>query len=115
MSNNSSKCERTGGSNSSLVYQVLLEHNAKVYITTRSKEKAEKAITSLKDATGKDAYFIALDLSDLSSVKEAASEFLSKECELHILFNNAYIRPIARSSYAYVDHDTLLGVSCHLQ
>ena len=69
--------------------QALLQHNAKVYIASRSKAKADKAVASLKEATGKEPLFIELDLADLSSVKKAAEEFLSKEPELHILFNNA--------------------------
>ncbi|TBU25108.1 NAD(P)-binding protein [Dichomitus squalens] len=69
--------------------KALLQHNAKVYLAARSKNKAEKAINSLKEATGKEAIFLQLDLSSLSSVKKAAEEFLSKEPELHILFNNA--------------------------
>ncbi len=69
--------------------QALLQHGAKVYLAARSKEKAETAIASLKEATGKEAIFLELDLSSLSSVKKAADEFLRKETELHILFNNA--------------------------
>ena len=69
--------------------KALLNHNAKVYLAARSKEKAETAIASLKQATGKEAIFLQLDLSSLASVKTAAEEFLSKERELHILFNNA--------------------------
>ena len=67
----------------------MLEHNAKVYLAGRNKEKAEQAIAELKDATGKEAIFLELDLASLSSVRRAAKEFLSKEKELHILFNNA--------------------------
>ncbi|PIL34948.1 hypothetical protein GSI_02735 [Ganoderma sinense ZZ0214-1] len=69
--------------------KALLQHNTKVYLAARSKEKAEKAIASLKEATGKEAIFLELDLGSLSSVKKSVDEFLSKEKELHILFNNA--------------------------
>ncbi|KAH9940780.1 NAD(P)-binding protein [Epithele typhae] len=69
--------------------KALLMHNAKVYLAARSKEKALNAITLLKEQTGKETIFLELDLSDLHSVKTAAEEFLSKEHELHILFNNA--------------------------
>ncbi|KAI0330505.1 NAD-P-binding protein [Cubamyces sp. BRFM 1775] len=81
----------TGG-NAGIGYEtikVLLLHNAKVYMASRSKAKAETAIASLKEATGKEALFFELDLSSLASVKKAAQEFLGKEHELHILFNNA--------------------------
>ncbi|EIN12452.1 NAD(P)-binding protein [Punctularia strigosozonata HHB-11173 SS5] len=63
--------------------KALLEHNAK-----RS-EKAQEAINDLKQATGKEAIFLRLDLGDLHSVKQAAEEFISKKQQLHVLFNSA--------------------------
>ena len=48
-------------------------------------------IKELKEETGKDALFLCLDLADLKSIKIAAEEFLGKEKELHILFNNACV------------------------
>lgn len=57
--------------------QALLEHNAKVYIASRNKEKADGAISDLHAMTGKDAMWIDLDLSSLASVRHAAKEFLS--------------------------------------
>ncbi|KAI9435208.1 NAD(P)-binding protein [Russula earlei] len=67
----------------------LLEHNAKVYLATRSATKANAAIAELKDKTGKEAIFLHLDLADLPAVRKSAREFLSKETQLHILINNA--------------------------
>jgi len=69
--------------------KALLQHNAKVYMASRSPEKAAKAIEELKSATGKEAIFLQLDLASLSSVRRGAEAFLSKEKELHVLFNNA--------------------------
>ncbi|KAJ2929773.1 hypothetical protein H1R20_g7322, partial [Candolleomyces eurysporus] len=69
--------------------KALLNHNAKVYIASRSQEKAESAIQDLKNETGKEAIFLKLDLASLKAVKAAAEEFLNKERELHVLFNNA--------------------------
>jgi len=69
--------------------KALLEHNAKVYLAARSQEKAEATIADLKAKTGKEALFLELDLGNIASVRKAAEEFLSKETELHILFNNA--------------------------
>ena len=46
------------------------------------------------EETGKEAIFLELDLASLASVKEAATAFLSKEEELHMLFNNACVRPL---------------------
>ncbi|TBU26107.1 NAD(P)-binding protein [Dichomitus squalens] len=81
----------TGG-NTGIGYETcreMLKHNAKVYLAARSPEKAAAAIASLKEETGKEAIFLKLDLGSLASVKAAAQEFLSKESELHVLFNNA--------------------------
>ncbi|KAH9833169.1 NAD(P)-binding protein [Rhodofomes roseus] len=69
--------------------RVLLQHNAKVYMASRSKEKAEEAIEELKKQTGKEAIFLELDLLSFPSIRAAAEEFMSKENELHVLFNNA--------------------------
>ncbi|EIN12451.1 NAD(P)-binding protein [Punctularia strigosozonata HHB-11173 SS5] len=69
--------------------KALLEHNAKVYLAARDQTKAEEAINELKQATGKEAIFLKLDLGDLHSVKQAAEEFISKEKELHVLINSA--------------------------
>ncbi|KAJ7097648.1 NAD(P)-binding protein [Mycena epipterygia] len=71
--------------------KVLLEHNAKVYMASRNPQKARTAIEELYATTGKRAVFLHLDLSDLASVKAAATEFLSKEKELHVLYNNGGI------------------------
>jgi retinol dehydrogenase 12 len=75
----------------SLSLQALLAHNAKVYIAARNPQKAEDAIQDLKIHTGKTALYLSLDLTDLKSIKAAAEEFLSKEKQLHVLFNNAYV------------------------
>ncbi|KAJ7224221.1 hypothetical protein GGX14DRAFT_649010 [Mycena pura] len=68
--------------------RVLLNHNATVYMASRSEPKAEATIKELKELTGREAIFLKLDLGDLKSIKVSASKFLSKEPELHVLFNN---------------------------
>jgi retinol dehydrogenase 12 len=45
----------------------------------------------LKIQTGKTALYLNLDLADLKSIKTGAEEFLSKEQQLHVLFNNASV------------------------
>ncbi|KAG6917179.1 hypothetical protein DXG01_003615 [Tephrocybe rancida] len=57
-------------------------------MASRNPEKAKAAIEELKKDTGKQAVFLELDLASLKSVRKAADEFLSKEQELHVLFNN---------------------------
>ena len=56
--------------------QQLLKHNGKVYIAGRSQAKAEDGMKRLKAETGEDAFFVALDLSDLKSVKAAADHYM---------------------------------------
>ncbi|KAI6102939.1 hypothetical protein F5141DRAFT_1217507 [Pisolithus sp. B1] len=69
--------------------RVLLTKNAKVWIACRDIAKGEAALKELKERTGRDAYLLKLNLANLQSVKEASEEFLSKETQLHVLFNNA--------------------------
>ncbi|KAG8941421.1 hypothetical protein FRC04_004214 [Tulasnella sp. 424] len=68
--------------------KALLNKNAKVYMASRSKSRAEEAIADLRQETGKEAIFLELDLASLAKVTKAAKEFLSKEPALHILFNS---------------------------
>ena len=49
------------------------------------------AIDALREETGKTAVFLEVDLASLASVKKGAAEFLSKESQLHVLFNNACV------------------------
>ncbi|GAW09158.1 NAD -binding protein [Lentinula edodes] len=81
----------TGG-NTGIGYEIIkavLLKNAKVYMATRSSEKAAVAIARLKVETGgKEAIFLELDLASLSSVRNAANDFKQKESALHVLFNN---------------------------
>lgn len=51
--------------------------------------QSEETIRELKQETGNEALYLHLDLANLKSVKTAAEEFLSKETQLHVLFNNA--------------------------
>ena len=53
--------------------QVLLNHNATVYLAAHGVTKANAAITE----TGKEAIFLQLDLTDIPRVHKLAEEFLS--------------------------------------
>ncbi|KAH8430538.1 uncharacterized protein LDX57_008202 [Aspergillus melleus] len=86
----------TGG-NVGLGYETirqLSQHNpARIYLAARSSAKAEKAIADLKQSNP--AYtnisILELDLASFTSIKSAASTFLSREPRLDILINNAGI------------------------
>ncbi|KAJ7443931.1 NAD(P)-binding protein [Mycena galericulata] len=83
----------TGG-NTGLGYQTakqLLLKGAKVYIAARSPEKASEAIQRLQAETNvasDQVQFVKLDLADLNSVRTGAEDFLAREKQLDILFNN---------------------------
>ncbi|KAH9937969.1 NAD(P)-binding protein [Amylocystis lapponica] len=95
----------TGGNAGIGKYTVkaLLMHNAKVYMASRTPDKMVEVIDELKAETGKEAIPLRLDLADLRSVRAAAEEFMSKERELHVLYNNA------GSIYPRVDEVTADG------
>lgn len=73
------------------IVKALLNHNAKVYLAARNPESASTTIEELKKETGKEAFFLELNLASLKSVEKAAKDFLAKEHELHALFNNAWV------------------------
>ena len=70
------------------IVKALISRNAKVYMACRNAQNAQQVLEELKQETGKEALFLELDLSSLRSVRQAAEEFLKKENELHVLFNN---------------------------
>lgn len=106
------------GSNTGLgkvMAQVLYSKNAKVYMMARSEEKTKTAIDSIKSTVTKSAgelIYLKLDLSDIPSAKASAEEFLRREKNLHLLFNNAgvgYPEPGSKTSQGY---ELQLGVNC---
>jgi retinol dehydrogenase 12 len=97
---------------------MLYHANAsRIYILGRSEEAGKSAaaeITSLstpadvkpRSAPSTDAVrFIRLDLSDLSSVKEAAQEFLDSETRLDVLWHNAAIMLAPEGSKSKQGHE----------
>ncbi|EMG50399.1 hypothetical protein SBY92_000259 [Candida maltosa Xu316] len=69
---------------------------AKIYIFSRNKEKTLAAIKQIQlevakeyNVANREIHFIQLDLSDLTSIKPAVEEFLSKESRVDIIINNA--------------------------
>src|SRR5687767_1079716 len=69
----------------------LAAAGARVFMACRSPERAEGALRSIRDATGKTVDLLALDLASLSSVRSAATSFLQLGLPLHVLINNAGI------------------------
>ncbi|EIN09257.1 NAD(P)-binding protein [Punctularia strigosozonata HHB-11173 SS5] len=71
------------------VAKVLASRDAKVYITSRDIAKGEAALADVKRDTGREAYLLQLDLSDLDSVEVFVAEYLRMESRLDILYNSA--------------------------
>jgi len=70
--------------------EALAKQGWRVYVTSRSRDKGEAAVASIKAAAGSDSvFFLALDLADLSSVRSCAEAFLARGEPLHVLVNNA--------------------------
>jgi NAD(P)-dependent dehydrogenase (short-subunit alcohol dehydrogenase family) len=96
--------------------RILYSKNAKVYLAARSEEKTRKAIEDIKAAVPDNKkgqlVFLRLDLADLTAVKDSAREFLSKERELHLLFNNAGLGYPPAGSKTVQGYELQLGVNC---
>jgi len=86
-----------------------------VYVAARSEEKANAAITSLKadhvDSKGALIY-LHLDLADLTTIKASADSFLSRETQLHVLFNNAGVMTPPAGSRTAQGYELQLGANC---
>ncbi|EJT98321.1 NADP-binding protein [Dacryopinax primogenitus] len=104
----------TGGNTgiAEVMCRELLNHDAKLYILARSLGKADAAIADLVKKTGKtNVKAIQCDLADLRSVKRAAAEFLSKERQLHILFNSAGVMYAPMSMLTSQGYDLQFGTN----
>ncbi|PQE03635.1 short-chain dehydrogenase protein [Rutstroemia sp. NJR-2017a BBW] len=111
----------TGG-NSGVGYALvnfLYSTGATIYMASRSKEKAEKAIAEIEAATPVpklpgNIKFLKLDLNDLLSVKAAAAEFSKQESKVDVLFNNAGIgaRNVGPGARTAQGLDVMFGVHC---
>ncbi|KZO92784.1 NAD-P-binding protein [Calocera viscosa TUFC12733] len=89
----------------------LLLKNCTVYLFCRSATKAQEAIAELKATTGKEAHFIACDLSDLPSIKACANEFISKEQRLDVLFANAGVMTVPIEQVTKQGYDMQFGTN----
>jgi NAD(P)-dependent dehydrogenase (short-subunit alcohol dehydrogenase family) len=75
-----------------------------VIMACRSSEKAEQALTKIKEHTGKGTLETALlDLSDLAAVNQFAEAFVQAHPQLHVLINNAgvMIPPASKTADGY--------------
>lgn len=95
------------GSNTGIGFETvryLAKNNARVFMASRSEERAKEAIARLEKEINKKVEFIQLDLNDLSQTKKAAQLFLKKNIPLDILINNA------GKCYSFVSYSQKLGI-----
>ena len=72
----------------------LLNHNAKVIFACRSEERTMKIINSLPENIRKNAIFMKLDVSNLTSIYNFVQEIKNKFQKIDILMNNAGCMPL---------------------
>jgi NAD(P)-dependent dehydrogenase (short-subunit alcohol dehydrogenase family) len=88
---------------------------AKTAVAGRSQSKASEAIAHLKrdypTASGT-VEFLQIDLSDLTTIKKSADDFLLREQRLDVLTNNAGIGTPPAGSQSAQGHELQLATNC---
>jgi NAD(P)-dependent dehydrogenase (short-subunit alcohol dehydrogenase family) len=67
----------------------LARRGGRVWLACRSEDKTRPVLDEIRAETGREARFVALDLSDLASVRRAARTLLDSGEPLDVLVNNA--------------------------
>lgn len=103
--------------------RMLFHAGGKVYIASRSKQKAEAAMKDILDSTApsvdnvynkdreKNLVFLRLDLADLTTIKVSAREFLDKEDRLDVIWHNAGVMVPPPDSKTVQGYEMQLGVN----
>ncbi|KAF4921503.1 putative oxidoreductase [Colletotrichum viniferum] len=103
----------SGGIGTELV-KILYSKNAKIWLAARSYSKTQAVISEIKAAhptsTG-EMVFLKLQLDDLSTIKESAQQFLSRENRLDVLWNNAGVMVPPQGSTTVQGHELQLGIN----
>jgi retinol dehydrogenase 12 len=71
-----------------VVARELARAGADVFIACRDREKAQAAAAHIHDETAQEVSVLSLDLSDFTSVRRCAADFLAAGKPLHVLINN---------------------------
>ncbi|KAI9890590.1 MAG: hypothetical protein M1814_003788 [Vezdaea aestivalis] len=115
----SDKCYIVTGGNGGVgkeLTKMLFGNHAKVYIATRSLEKTNAAIEEIHQLfplSRGSLHFLQVDLSDLVTIKKATDEFLAKEDQLDVLWNNAgMMTPGADAPPTPQGHELQMGTNC---
>jgi len=95
--------------------KILYAHNATVWIAGRSASKAQRAMSTIKEASPKSngrIEFLYLDLSDLSTIKPAVQSFTAQEERLDVLVNNAGVMYPPKGSTDAQGNELQVGTNC---
>lgn len=93
---------------------ILYQHNGKVYVAARNALKAQQVIEDIKRSfpgSQGQLHYLHLELSDLSTIKKSAEEFLCKESQLHVLWNNAGVMIPPQGSKTSQGYELQLGTN----
>ena len=95
--------------------KILYSKSATVYVAARSPSKIDAAIKTIQSSypqsQGK-LERLVVDLSDLSTIKPAATTFLAKEDRLDVLFHNAGVMMPPKRSTSKQGFDLEMGTNC---
>lgn len=97
-----------------LLTDILYQHNGKVYLAARSESKTKEVIEEIKAAhpsSKGELLFLSLQLDDLTTIKQTANEFLSKEDRLDVLWNNAGVMIPPEGSQTKQGYELQYGVN----
>ncbi|KAH8701099.1 putative short-chain dehydrogenase [Talaromyces proteolyticus] len=97
-----------------LLATILYQRNGTVYLAARDTTKLQQVADGLRtrfpNSTGS-VHSLALDLSDLSTIKRSADEFLSRESKLHVLWHNAGVMIPRQGSTTKQGYELQLGTN----
>ncbi|MBX6765062.1 MAG: SDR family oxidoreductase [Rubrobacteraceae bacterium] len=104
------------GANAGVGFQaarILLSKGAKVVMLNRSAEKSTAAVNDLKQEFGSDTdvSFIRMDLAELASVREAATEVLKTVSSIDALICNAAIAQVPTQKFTKDGFESQLGTN----
>ena len=93
--------------------RILLSKGAKVVMLNRSAEKSTVAMETLKQEFGEnaDVSFVRMDLAELASVREAATEVLATVPSIDALICNAAIAQVPTQKFTVDGFESQLGTN----
>ncbi|KAK0387568.1 hypothetical protein NLU13_3814 [Sarocladium strictum] len=93
---------------------ILYQHNARIYIATRSKPRTLEVMAEIEDAhphSKGSLVFLELVLDDLNTIKAAAETFLRRESRLDVIWNNAGVMLPPSGSKTKQGYELQMGVN----